>query len=61
VLFNIARLTVDDVRAGFSKGSWWYRLLNGYDFITWLVVLNLGCTGLLVSWIMKYTDNIVKV
>jgi hypothetical protein len=23
--------------------------------------LNLGCTGLLVSWVMKYADNIVKV
>lgn len=61
VLFNIARLTVDDVRAGFSKGPWWYRLFNGYDIVTWLVVLNLGCTGLLVSWVMKYADNIVKV
>ncbi|KAF6147128.1 hypothetical protein GIB67_036847 [Kingdonia uniflora] len=27
----------------------------------WMVVLNLGSPGLLVSWLMKYTDNIVKV
>jgi hypothetical protein len=26
-----------------------------------MVVLNLGSTGLLVSWLMKYADNIVKV
>lgn len=61
ILFNIARLTVDDVRGGFSKGTWWYRLFDGYNFMTWLVVVNLGCTGLLVSWIMKYADSIVKV
>lgn len=61
VLFNIARLTVEDVRAGFSNGCWWNRLFNGYDFVTWLVVLNLSCTGLLVSWVMKYADTIVKV
>ena len=61
VLFNMARLTVDDVRVSFAKGPWWLRLFNGYDLMTWLVVLNLGCTGLLVSWVMKYADNIVKV
>ena len=61
VLFNMARLTVDDVRVSFAKGPWWLRLFNGYDLTTWLVVLNLGCTGLLVSWVMKYADNIVKV
>lgn len=54
-------MSVDDVRAGFAQGPWWYRLLHGYDVITWLVVLNLACTGLLVSWVMKYADNIVKV
>ena len=61
VLFNIVRLTVDDMRAGYSKGPWCYRLFHGYDLVTWLVVLNLAFTGLLVSWVMKYADNIVKV
>ncbi|EFJ23737.1 hypothetical protein SELMODRAFT_102373 [Selaginella moellendorffii] len=61
VLFNALRLSVDDVSASFSNGPWWFRLFNGYSFVTWLVVINLGCTGLLVSWIMKYADNIVKV
>lgn len=55
VLFNFLRLWLE--------GGWGkiWRLFEGYDMITWLVVLNLGCTGLLVSWIMKYADNIVKV
>lgn len=61
VLFNILRLTADDVMMGFTKRAWWFRLLDGYNFVTWLVVLNLGFTGLLVSWMMKYADNIVKV
>ncbi|KAG9157637.1 hypothetical protein Leryth_014153 [Lithospermum erythrorhizon] len=46
---------------GFETGPWWQRLFNGYSITTWLVVLNLGSTGLLVSWLMKYADNIVKV
>ncbi|BFG31888.1 hypothetical protein CerSpe_181620 [Prunus speciosa] len=61
VIFNIARLLFDDFRGGFENGPWWQRLVNGYNLTTWLVVLNLGSTGLLVSWLMKYADNIVKV
>lgn len=57
----MARLLFDDFKGGFENGPWWQRLLNGYSITTWLVVLNLGSTGLLVSWLMKYADNIVKV
>lgn len=60
-IFNMARLLWDDFRLGYEKGPWWQRLLNGYTFVTWMVVLNLGSTGLLVSWLMKFADNIVKV
>lgn len=60
-IFNLARLVLDDFRGGFEKGPWWQRLFNGYTITTWMVVLNLGCSGLLVSWLMKYADNIVKV
>ncbi|KAL1830352.1 hypothetical protein ACET3Z_000003 [Daucus carota] len=60
-IFNLTRLIMDDFRGGFEKGPWWQRLFNGYNIITWMVVLNLGSTGLLVSWLMKYADNIVKV
>ncbi|KAG6486271.1 hypothetical protein ZIOFF_054841 [Zingiber officinale] len=60
-IFNMARLIVDDFRVEFENGPWWQRLLNGYTVTTWLVVLNLGSSGLLVSWLMKYADNIVKV
>ncbi|KAI3703179.1 hypothetical protein L1987_73072 [Smallanthus sonchifolius] len=60
-IFNMGRLFLDDFRGGFENGPWWDRLFNGYTITTWLVVLNLGSTGLLVSWLMKYADNIVKV
>ncbi|KAL9272041.1 CMP-sialic acid transporter 1-like protein [Drosera capensis] len=60
-LFNMARLIVDDSNNVFEKGAWWQRLLDGYSITTWMVVFNLGSTGLLVSWLMKYADNIVKV
>ncbi|KAI3876833.1 hypothetical protein MKX03_015104 [Papaver bracteatum] len=61
VIFNIGRLLLDDFRSGFENGPWWQRLFIGYNATTWMVVLNLGSTGLLVSWLMKYADNIVKV
>ncbi|WOG90527.1 hypothetical protein DCAR_0209771 [Daucus carota subsp. sativus] len=35
-------------------------LFDGYNIVTWMVVLKLGSTGLLVSWLMNYADNIVK-
>jgi len=60
-IFNMVRLLWDDFQVGFDKGPWWQRIFNGYTFTTWMVVLNLGSTGLLVSWLMKYADNIVKV
>ncbi|KAG9448392.1 hypothetical protein H6P81_014520 [Aristolochia fimbriata] len=60
-IFNMARLLLDDFKSGFESGPWWQRLFNGYSITTWMVVLNLGSTGLLVSWLMKYADNIVKV
>ncbi|XP_020587652.1 CMP-sialic acid transporter 1 [Phalaenopsis equestris] len=60
-IFNMARLLWDDFRWGYESGPWWRRLLDGYTFTTWMVVLNLGSTGLLVSWLMKFADNIVKV
>ncbi|RZB49697.1 CMP-sialic acid transporter 1 isoform C [Glycine soja] len=60
-LFNMARLLADDFRGGFENGPWWQRIFNGYTITTWMVVLNLGSTGLLVSWLMKHADNIVKV
>lgn len=60
-IFNMMRLLWDDFQGGFNKGPWWQRIFNGYTITTWLVVLNLGSTGLLVSWLMKYADNIVKV
>ncbi|KAE8721481.1 CMP-sialic acid transporter 1 [Hibiscus syriacus] len=59
-IFNMARLVFDDFRDEFERGPWWQRLFTGYSFTTWMVVLNLGSCGLLISWIMKYADNIVK-
>ena len=35
--------------------------LAGYTAIVWCVVFNFRYTGLLVSWIMKFADTIVKV
>lgn len=58
VLFNGAAL----VMGGSGDEDW--SLLNffqGYSATTWLVVANLAFSGLLVSWVMKFADSIVKV
>lgn len=61
VLFNGMKLASVDFKDKFANGLWFIRLFHGYNIVTLLVVVNLGCTGLLVSWIMKFADNIVKV
>jgi len=60
VAFNCLRLTLDDLFMGFNNGFWMLTLLNGYSFGTWLVVLNLAFSGLMVSFVMKYVDVIAK-
>ncbi|KAK9805243.1 hypothetical protein WJX72_008374 [[Myrmecia] bisecta] len=61
VLFNGLGLTVADIRVGFSNGFWVGSMLRGYNVITFLVVANLAFSGLLVSWVMKFADSIMKV
>ncbi|KAJ0743556.1 hypothetical protein HanPI659440_Chr10g0377231 [Helianthus annuus] len=50
----MGQLFLDDFRGGFENGPWWITIT------TWLLVLNLGSTSLLVSWLMKYAGNIIK-
>jgi len=61
VLFNASALTIDDFQHGFLHGFWPHTMFNGYNPVVWCVVMNLAFTGLLVSWIMKFADTIVKV
>ena len=44
-----------------SSGIWVFRLFKGYDWVTVMVVANLAFSGLLVSWVMKFADSILKV
>ena len=61
VLFNGLGLTANDVRANFHSGFWMHSMFDGYSTITLLVVANLAFSGLLVSWVMKFADSIMKV
>ncbi|KAK9799027.1 hypothetical protein WJX73_010084 [Symbiochloris irregularis] len=58
--FNALGLTINDFRTG-GNGLWALRLFQGYSPVTFLVVANLALSGLLVSWIMKFADSILKV
>lgn len=49
------------VSGALSGGGGLTNLTAGYSMVTWLVVANLGFTGLLVSWVMKFADSIMKV
>jgi UDP-sugar transporter A1/2/3 len=60
-IFNAAALTFRDFKSGFQEGLWVFSLSKGFNSATYLLVLNFGCAGLFISWIMKFGDNIVKV
>lgn len=60
-MFNAAALTLQDFKSGFREGIWIFSLFKGFTAATYLLVLNFGCAGLFISWIMKFGDNIVKV
>ena len=36
------------------------NLFEGYNTMTLMVVANLAFSGLLVSWVMKFADSIMK-
>ena len=61
IIFNALSLTASDINNGFENGFWVFSGLRGFNVVTFLVVFNLASTGLIVSWIMKFADSIVKV
>ena len=44
-----------------QDGLWFSRMFRGYNMVTLLVVANMAFSGLLVSWVMKFADSIMKV
>lgn len=61
VLFNGLGLAVSELMSDSRTTPWPMALVKGYSPVTYLVVANLAFTGLLVSWIMKFADSIMKV
>ncbi|KAG6531889.1 hypothetical protein ZIOFF_005724 [Zingiber officinale] len=56
MVFNLIAIWVQDYDEVMSKG-----FFNGYSFITVCMILNHALSGIAVSMVMKYADNIVKV
>ncbi|CAL5062029.1 unnamed protein product [Urochloa decumbens] len=56
MIFNLVAICVQDFGAVINKG-----FFHGYSFITILMILNHALSGIAVSMVMKYADNIVKV
>ncbi|XP_057794768.1 CMP-sialic acid transporter 4-like isoform X1 [Salvia miltiorrhiza] len=56
MIFNVIAIVVQDFDAVTNKG-----FFHGYSFITVLMILNHALSGIAVSMVMKYADNIVKV
>ncbi|KAL3624330.1 hypothetical protein CASFOL_033146 [Castilleja foliolosa] len=54
--FNAIAIVVQDFDAVVNKG-----FFHGYSLITVLMILNHALSGIAVSMVMKYADNIVKV
>jgi len=60
----IISVTVHDIELLTIHFKWtiWCRgFFHGYSFITILMILNHALSGIAVSMVMKYADNIVKV
>ncbi|XP_039126835.1 CMP-sialic acid transporter 2 [Dioscorea cayenensis subsp. rotundata] len=56
MLFNIIAIFIQDFDSVMNKG-----FFHGYSFITICMILNHALSGIAVSMVMKYADNIVKV
>ncbi|CAK7324325.1 unnamed protein product [Dovyalis caffra] len=56
MIFNAMAILVQDFDAVVNKG-----FFHGYTLITTLMILNHALSGIAVSMVMKYADNIVKV
>ena len=56
IMFNFVGTAWKD-STSMMKGGFFY----GYNFYTWLVVLNNAVNGLAISAILKYADNIARV
>ncbi|XVE66478.1 hypothetical protein DITRI_Ditri08aG0082800 [Diplodiscus trichospermus] len=54
--FNAIAILIQDFDAVMNKG-----FFHGYSVITTLMILNHALSGIAVSMVMKYADNIVKV
>lgn len=54
--FNLVAILVQDFDAVINKG-----FFHGYSFITVLMIVNHALSGIAVSMVMKYANNIVKV
>ncbi|KAJ4715818.1 CMP-sialic acid transporter-like protein [Melia azedarach] len=56
MIFNAVAIVTQDFDAVMNKG-----FFHGYSLITVLMILNHALSGIAVSMVMKYADNIVKV
>ncbi|CAH1433480.1 unnamed protein product [Lactuca virosa] len=54
--FNVVAIIIQDFDAVVNKG-----FFHGYSLITVLMIINHALSGIAVSMVMKYADNIVKV
>eukprot|EP00899_Mesostigma_viride_P017924 jgi/Mesvir1/26132/Mv06846-RA.1 len=61
IVFNLLHLIINDPWRYLSPSFWTnFHIFDGYNGWTFAVLANFSLTGLLVSWIMKFADNIVK-
>ncbi|CAN6445778.1 unnamed protein product [Victoria cruziana] len=56
MVFNVAAIFIQDFDDVLNKG-----FFHGYSLITTCMILNHALSGIAVSMVMKYADNIVKV
>jgi solute carrier family 35 (UDP-sugar transporter), member A1/2/3 len=58
ILFNwILLLLAPYYRSGRSINQ---NMFHGFTTVTWIIILNASCNGLVVSWLLKYVDSVAK-
>ena len=55
-LINMLRLMFD-----FGIFGWLGELTRGFNYVVWLIIANFAFAGLMISWIQKFADSILKV
>ena len=57
IIFNLISLLLSSYHRSEPISQ---NVFHGFTFVTWIVILNASCNGLVISWLLKYVDSVAK-